>query len=347
MDADIIKRTEEVTLNIAICVLIAVIVFISLEIILRWQLCTLPFKYECRQERGFVPDEQLGNRVKNIAGYNSLGLRNPEISPKENQFRVLFLGDSVVDAFDIGLLKERLKIYYPHTKIEIINAGVSGYTTKQELDFLKQYGMGINPDLVILGFVLNDLFDYLHRPNVKGELRGWHPYTERTWFAEDCFFGRIFYHSYFAHYIVKRINLAWQELKRRLGRHTYEFEIRTDFHAAWKDFMWKGEERLLTNMKNLLKTNNITLVIVCFPMKDQIDEENIKEDKPFVLKPQQKLIEICQKLEVPFLDLWSSFYERRDENYFCDYLHFTHEGNIIIADRLTGFINEQHLIENR
>jgi lysophospholipase L1-like esterase len=347
MDADIFKRAKEFTLNIAICVLIVAIVFISLEIILRWQLRAFPFNYECRPEKGFVPDEQLGYRVKNIQGYNSLGLRNPEILPKADQFRVLFLGDSVVEGFDAGLLKKRLETYYPHIKIEVINAGVSGYTTKQELDFLKQYGISISPDLVILGFVLNDLFTYLHKPNMKGELRGWHPDAERAWFAGTSFAGKIFYRSYLAHYIAKSINLVYQELKRRFGRHTYEFEIRTDFHAAWKDFMWKGEERLLTNMKNLLKSNNIPLVIACFPVKEQIDEENIKRDKPFVLKPQRRLLEICQKLKIPLLDLWSNFYEITDKEFLCDYLHFTQEGNVIIADKLAEFINEQHLIKNR
>jgi hypothetical protein len=48
---------------------------------------------------------------------------------------------------------------------------VPGYTTYQELEFLKIYGLDMKPDLVILGFVFNDLFyPYLHRPTKHGLL---------------------------------------------------------------------------------------------------------------------------------------------------------------------------------
>jgi hypothetical protein len=43
-------------------------------------------------------------------------------------------------------------------RCEVINAGVPGYTTWQELEFLRQYGLSMQPDLVVLGFVYNDLF---------------------------------------------------------------------------------------------------------------------------------------------------------------------------------------------
>jgi hypothetical protein len=333
------KISKKLILNIIVSVTTIFIVFICLEIGLRWKLQIFPFRYECKQNRGFVLDAQLGYRVKNVKGYNSLGLKNPEISQKTNQFRILLLGDSVLNGFETDLLKKRLKEYCPYLKIEVINAGVPGYTTKQELDFLKIYGLDLKPDLLILGFVLNDLFIYLQRPDSKGGLGGIHPYAERTWFGENCFFGRIFYHSYFAHYIVKKINLARLELKRRSGIPTYEFEINYHFHNAWKEFAWPEEERLLAEMKASLELNNIPMVIVCFPVKEQVEERNIKKDKSFMLKPQHKLLDICHRLKIPLLDLWGDFYERRDGSNFNGYIHFTHEGNVIIADKLAEFIN--------
>jgi hypothetical protein len=39
----------------------------------------------------------------------------------------------------------------------VINAGMPGYTTYQELEFLKLYGLEMEPDLVVLGFVFNDV----------------------------------------------------------------------------------------------------------------------------------------------------------------------------------------------
>ncbi len=50
-------------------------------------------------------------------------------------------------------------------EFEIVNAGIPGYTTYQELEFLKIYGLEMNPDMVILGFVFNDVYyKYLHKP---------------------------------------------------------------------------------------------------------------------------------------------------------------------------------------
>lgn len=345
MNTGMYKEIKEFSLGIIVSVLLTLLLFMFSEIIFRWQLHVFPFRYEFKQDKGYVLDDELGYRVKNVAGYNSLGLRNPEILPKSNEFRILFLGDSVVEGFETVLLKDRLKAYYPHAGLEIIDAGISGYTTKQEFGFLKKYGMQMKPDLVILGFVLNDLFIYLHRPVPGGKFTTWHPFVERSWFAGNGFLGKLFSHSYFAHFIVKRINFMFHKLKKRFGRPVYKFETMSDFHAAWKDFMWESEERLLAEMKDLLKSNNIPLMIVCFPVQEQMDEGKIKRDKPFLLKPQRKLSVICRKLNIPLLDLWSDFYAKRKAENFYDYLHFRRAGNIIIADGLAGFIKGQQWIK--
>ena len=124
-----------------------------------------------------IPEHKpLRWKYSHAEGRNSLGLRNREVGQKKDQFRILFLGDSLV--FDSettsGLLytqvvEERLnKENKGKREIEIINAGIPGYTTYQELEFLKVHGLDMNPDLVILGFVFNDLYyKYLHRPTKK------------------------------------------------------------------------------------------------------------------------------------------------------------------------------------
>jgi hypothetical protein len=41
----------------------------------------------------------------------------------------------------------------------MINAGIPGYTTYQEFEFLKIYGLDMEPDVVVLGLVFNDGYD--------------------------------------------------------------------------------------------------------------------------------------------------------------------------------------------
>jgi lysophospholipase L1-like esterase len=100
---------------------------------------------------------------------NSLGLRGPEIPvpAKENEFRVLMLGDSV--PFGVGVPVEDT---YPSelerqlnegrgpldpTVYRTVNLGVPSYNTEQELVQLESVGMTLDPDLVTLLFTVNDI----------------------------------------------------------------------------------------------------------------------------------------------------------------------------------------------
>jgi lysophospholipase L1-like esterase len=98
---------------------------------------------------------------------NSMGLRDKEYSIKKpfNCFRLLILGDSMTfgwgtpqDKTYPELLEKMLStIKSDSTKqIEVINAGVGNYNTVQEVAHFKNRGIQFNPDMVILGFYLND-----------------------------------------------------------------------------------------------------------------------------------------------------------------------------------------------
>ena len=69
--------------------------------------------------------------------------------------------------------------------IEVINAGIPGYTTYQELEFLKIYGLQMEPDLVVLGFVFNDLYyKHLCRPK-EDQLLAFDPLSARYRFIPE------------------------------------------------------------------------------------------------------------------------------------------------------------------
>src|SRR5262250_3032485 len=87
----------------------------------------------------------------NREGRNSLGLRNRELEPKKpGTRRILFLGDSLIFSGETSsgelytaVLEHRLNSRSGgrNVPVEVINAGVPGYTTYQELEFLKIYGL--------------------------------------------------------------------------------------------------------------------------------------------------------------------------------------------------------------
>jgi len=96
--------------------------------------------------------------------FNSLGLRAPEIAnPKPaGVFRVVLLGGSTVaggfkPSWTIShALQEKLKKSIPNT--EVINAGVVGYSSINELLLLETLVLNLNPDLVIVLDGRNDLY---------------------------------------------------------------------------------------------------------------------------------------------------------------------------------------------
>jgi len=92
---------------------------------------------------------------------NSKGLRDVEHDYKKEEgvFRIVVLGDSFMEAYQVPLeksfprlLEKNLNEISPK-KVEVINLGVGGYGTAQEYLYLKQEGVKYNPDLVILAFL--------------------------------------------------------------------------------------------------------------------------------------------------------------------------------------------------
>jgi len=103
-------------------------------------------------------------------GTNSLGLRGPEIPPKQDrEFRVLSLGESTtfgwripVDACYSSLLENELRRRIGGN-IRVINAGVPGYTVLQGMVYLRIRGIELNPDAVLVYFGFNDFLDVAYR----------------------------------------------------------------------------------------------------------------------------------------------------------------------------------------
>ena len=98
---------------------------------------------------------------------NSDGFRDKEYKAEKarNTFRILCLGDSSTFGFGITslshtyheLLEDELNHQYGKNVIyEVINAGVTGYTSYQGLNLFKYKGAKYDPDIVTFYFGIND-----------------------------------------------------------------------------------------------------------------------------------------------------------------------------------------------
>ena len=100
---------------------------------------------------------------------NGLGLHDREIPyARSAARRILVLGDSFTEAFQVELdegFSKRLKASLnapdpPGARVEIVNAGVSGWGTDNALLFFQTEGWRYRPDVVMLVFNTgNDVFE--------------------------------------------------------------------------------------------------------------------------------------------------------------------------------------------
>lgn len=90
---------------------------------------------------------------------NSKGLRDREFSAKGERQRILVLGDSVSFGWGVEAeeafpkqLESLLATRAARRPFEVVNAGVWGYNTLQETEYVKAGAGGYQPDLVLVGF---------------------------------------------------------------------------------------------------------------------------------------------------------------------------------------------------
>jgi len=102
-----------------------------------------------------------GRAFKTDVKVNSFGFRSPEPSRADDIRRVVVLGDSIAFGSELpadtafpNLLRRSLGQRDP--RFDVQNLSLSGYDTLQEVAVLKRHGVPLHPELVIVGFCLND-----------------------------------------------------------------------------------------------------------------------------------------------------------------------------------------------
>ena len=123
-----------------------------------------PYRYRLAPDfRGTITDRV---EFTTTVAMNHDGLRGPELGPKRpGVLRILALGDSFT--FGVGVAAEQAwpavaaaDLARGGAGAEALNAGAPGYGAPDELGWLEAHGLGLDPDLVLLGvFVGNDLQD--------------------------------------------------------------------------------------------------------------------------------------------------------------------------------------------
>ncbi|HEY5647337.1 MAG TPA: GDSL-type esterase/lipase family protein, partial [Pseudomonadales bacterium] len=119
---------------------------------------------------------------------NAQGFRGPPVAraKPDGTLRIAGIGDSVMFGWGVGDdepylagIGDRLAAALPERRVDWVNAAVPGYNTVNEVETLEQKLLDYTPDVVILGYVNNDLYP-------PGFLRKRQPYfaMDRSFLAQ-------------------------------------------------------------------------------------------------------------------------------------------------------------------
>lgn len=113
------------------------------------------------------PNVRFGKTRLEGVHLNALGHRDDEftVDKPENTFRIVVLGDSltfgegVKDQNDLytEIVENKLNHGQFSRRFEVINTGQCGYNVEEYVRTLENQGLSYTPDLVMIGFYLNDI----------------------------------------------------------------------------------------------------------------------------------------------------------------------------------------------
>ena len=297
---------------------------------------------------------------------NSLGYRDYEFTIKkpEDINRILVIGDSTTYGFGVEIDETYAKVLEKYLNEEInkeysvINAGFkSGRSLDTEYLFVKNEGISLNPDVIIVGFFMGDDFhDY--RRNIweldnnrdiarikskdiyidsQNRLRNIENNSKKS-IKENIYKINVFlsFHSHF--YILfkntfRNILLTIQNGKPEPGIYSlnYSERVKKDIETTLG---------LIIKMKKIANEHNIKLVILIIPTKDQVYNYKIKDKENNLLnwtKPNDILIDFGAKNNIEIIDILPNLREYVKYNKYSIYFkidpHWNKNGNHI-AGRL-------------
>jgi lysophospholipase L1-like esterase len=180
---------------------------------------------------------------------NSLGLRDNEISTNKppGTYRVVVLGDSTTFGWGVHfeetypkLLEKSFNTNPPSAQwkiYEVINTGIGNYNTAQEVASLKDRWLALNPDMILIGWYINDA-----EPTPK---------PSRNWIA---------YHSYGYVWLTSQFD----SLLRNVGVNKTYKEYYNGLYADDQPG-WKKSQNAFAELAQICRDRKIPLKIVLIP----------------------------------------------------------------------------------
>jgi lysophospholipase L1-like esterase len=277
---------------------------------------------------------------------NSRGIRDREYDlPKNPQtYRIIVLGDSYTFGDGVPLedtyakqLERRLNSNPAITRnTEVINFGVNGYNTVQELWRLKDKALDFKPDLIILGYYLNDSLNIDLKSLSESRTVQTLPYGIPLPFQDF-----LRQHSKIYQVISGSYGRLLQILHLRADKVNRAAEYYRDYYSSlYEDTFqgWHAGQKALIDIHQISRTHQVPLLVVLFPALI-----NLENNYPFEAL-HRKIKNFLVAKNVAVLDLLPAYSGRQSISLWADRhnRHPNRQGHAIAADAIY-----QHLLTSQ
>lgn len=264
---------------------------------------------------------------------NSHGLRDVERpwEKPDGGFRILTLGDSVTEGFQVDLDKtftKRLEYLLGETSsdytYDVINAGVSGYSPLIYYLFYTYRLRKYQPDVVVL-FVSDEqvLRDNVYQKFAVFDKSGLPTACVHPEMVPESLlnvrYRQLKNRFYSVRFLDTRLNLFWMRLKKPVGSNDALIQepSTTDFSFSLK---------LLRALRNECRIDGAELVIVYLPNRSETRRRQLATGGRLGVGVYDTLRLFCEKEGVGYFDLSSVFLSWKGAP-----LYFEHDGHLTVV----------------
>jgi len=279
---------------------------------------------------------------------NSHGLRGADfpLAPATGEFRIMFLGDSIPFGYALeeqhtypALTERLLRERWPSARITAMNAGVCGYATWQEVDYLKHDGIKLRPDLLVLTFCHNDFTDLIGvDPNdVSGILPKFKPSAARFHWSGLVRAVRTVYDN--------GIPLPERWKGKQYGNHVKPEEAFAVAATPQRDAAVNRALKDLDELDTFCRERKVPWILVPYPLRAQFEKGGD------VIRPEDILRDWAKPRGVPVFDLRPAFAEYiaktacKPSDLYVDGLHPSTTGARLTAEKMVEYLVTHRLIQ--
>jgi len=291
------------------------------------------FSWSAKGDLWLLPPNSVSKTI--VGGHpvstNALGLRDREIGPKvAGSRRILFLGDSVTfghgQPIDVTFVRQLEGIFGRQGEdVQVINAGIFGWSTRQQRRFYEKFAATFGSDLVLVGFVLNDVPELkmgIESPAGAGGMAAVNVVTALAqWTATVGLLKRAYVEA-FAPQL--RVIGAVEQLVRNPDAP----EVRRAMDLTTNE---------LLELATLVQNRGERFGIVIFPFRFQLEGPDLDA-------PQRRLLAFGAEHHIPILDTLPLLRTLPPDQTLMDVDHFTPDGHAVVAREIAAWIDREGLL---